>query len=129
MPYENSYSGAITITPALTRTQIRNSQVERMRDVKLRIVEQQVESDGGETFTVRQTADAIVPLGKECSGNDLEEEIQFLVDAFAEHQFAGFIEVQWDQGFKSPPSRFVVKDGRVVRIDAEYRWPGEWDGA
>lgn len=129
MGYENNYSGAITITPPLTRTQIRNSQIEGMTDVRLRIVEQTMESDDGETITVRQTADAIVPLAMAYSGHDLEEEIQFLVDALPGHKFAGFIEVQWDPGFKSPPSRFIVKDGRVVRIDAEYRWPGEWGGA
>lgn len=129
MGYDNHFTGAITITPPLTRTQIRYAQTDRLTDVKLRIVEEEVESDDGETVTVRRTADAIVPLDMEYSGRRLEEEIQFLVDGFSEHEFAGFIEVEWDQGFKSPPSRFVVKDGQVVRIDAEYRWPGEGGGA
>jgi hypothetical protein len=129
MGYNNYFTGAITITPPLTRTQIRNSQIEGMTDVKLRIVETQIESEDGETVTVRRTADAIVPLDMAYSGHNLEEEIQFLVDALGEHEFAGFIEVQWESGFGSPPSRFIVKDGRVMRIDAEYRWPGEWGGA
>lgn len=126
MGYSNRFTGAITITPPLTRTQIRNSQIERMTDVKLRIVEQKTESDDCESFTVRPVADAIVPLDMEYSGHDLEEEIQFLVDAFSEHEFAGYIEAQWDPGFGELPSRFIVKDDRVMRIDAQYRWPGIW---
>lgn len=129
MGYDNRFTGAITITPPLTRKQIRKACPENLRDVRLRIVEREVESDDGETVTVRTTADAIVPFDTTYSGSKLEEEIQVIVDAFGEHEFAGFIEARWDAGFGEPPSRFIVKDGRVVRIDAQYRWPGEWGGA
>jgi len=126
MGYENSYSGAITISPPLTRSQINDPRIARRTDVKLRIVEQKTESDDGESFTVRPVADAIVPLEKDYSGDHLEDDIQLIVDTFSEHEFAGFIEARWDPGFGEPPSRFIIKDDRVMRIDAQYRWPGVW---
>lgn len=126
MGYENRFTGAITISPQLTRKQIREVAPENFKDVRFRIVEEQVESDDGETVTVRTTADAIVPLDIEYSGYNLEGEIQGIVDAFGEHEFAGFIEARWDAGFGEPPSRFIIKDDRVMRIDAQYRWPGIW---
>ena len=126
MGYSNRYTGAITITPPLTRKQIREAHAENFKDIRFRIVEEQVESDDGETVTVRTTADAIVPLDIEYSGHDLEDEIQSVVDAFGDHEFAGFIEARWDPGFGEPPSRFIIKDDRVMRIDAQYRWPGIW---
>jgi hypothetical protein len=126
MPYENSYSGAITISPPLTRSQINDPRIARRADVKLRIVEQKVESDDGESHTVRPVADAIVPLDKDYSGDHLEDDIQLIIDTFPEHGYAGFIEAKWDAGFGEPPSRFIIKDGRVMRIDAQYRWPGIW---
>jgi len=126
MPYENSYSGAITISPPLTQSQINDLRFARRADVKLRIVEQKTESDDGESFTVRPVADAIVPLEKDYSGDHLEDDIQLIVDTFSEHEFAGFIEARWDPGFGEPPSRFIIKDNRVMRIDAQYRWPGIW---
>jgi hypothetical protein len=126
MGYDNRFTGAITITPPLTRSQINDPRIARRTDVKLRIVEQKTESDDGESFTVRPVADAIVPLEKDYSGDHLGDDIQLIVDAFSDHEFAGFIEAQWDSGFGEPPSRFIVKDDRVMRIDAQYRWPGIW---
>lgn len=127
MGYENHFTGAITITPPLTRSQIGDPRIARITDVSLHIAEQKTESDDGESFTVRPVADAIVPLSMEYSGHNLEDDIQLIVDTFSEHEFAGFIEVRWDGGFGEPPSRFIVKDDRVMRIDAQYRWPGAWD--
>jgi len=126
MGYNNHFTGAITITPPLTRKQIREARAENFKDIRFRIVEKQVEFDDGETVTVRTTADAIVPLDIEYSGHNLEDEIQSVVDAFGEHEFAGFIEARWDPGFGEPPSRFIIKDDRVMRIDVQYRWPGIW---
>lgn len=127
MGYDNRFTGAITIAPPLTRSQINDPRIARRTDVKLRIVEQRTESDDGEAFTVRPVADAIVPLDMEYSGHSLEDDIQLIIDTFSEHEFAGFIEARWDPGFGELPSRFIVKDQRVVRIDAQYRWPGVWD--
>lgn len=126
MSYNNTYSGAIAISPPLTRSQINDPRIARRTDVKLRIVEQKTESEDGESFTVRPVADAIVPLDKEYSGDHLEDDIQLIVDTFPEHGYAGFIEAKWGPGFGEPPSRFIVKDDRVMRIDAQYRWPGIW---
>jgi len=126
MGYSNHFTGAITITPPLTRKQIRDAYPENFKDIRFRIVERQVESEDGETVTVRTTADAVVPLDIEYSGHNLVDEIQAVVDQFGDHEFAGFIEARWESGFGEPPSRFIVQDGRVVQIDAEYRWPGIW---
>lgn len=126
MSYNNRFSGAITVSPPLTRTQINDPRIARRTDVKLRIVEQKIEAEDGESFTIRPVADAIVPLDVEYSGHNLEDDIQLIVDTFPEHEYAGFIEAKWDPGFGEPPSRFIVKDDRVMRIDAQYRWPGIW---
>jgi len=126
MGYSNHFTGAITITPPLTRKQIRDAHHENFKDIRFRIVEQHVESEDGDTVTVRTTADAIIPLDMDYSGYNLMDEIQAIVDQFGEHEFAGFIEARWESGFGEPPSRFIVQDGRVVQIDAQYRWPGIW---
>lgn len=126
MGYNNHFTGAITITPPLTRSQINDPRIGRRTDVKLRIVEEKTESEGGEVVTVRPLADAVVPLDRAYSGDNLEADVQLIIDTFPEHSYAGYIEAQWDPGFGEPPSRFIVKDGRVMRIDAQYRWPGIW---
>lgn len=124
MSANNSYSGAITITPPLTATEIRRApQADSAWDAHLRIVESAVETDQGEILT--RIADAIAPPTERCNGYEVEKQIQALVALFADgHQFAGFIEVRWDPGYDDPiPQRYVVRDGRVETITPRLAWP------
>lgn len=129
MGYDNRFTGAITITPPLTRPQIhevQNGKLARLTDVKLRIVKAEVESEDGETVTIRKTADAIVPLDMTYSGHHVAEDVQALIDHFTGHEFAGHIQVQWDPGFEDPiPTRYVVRDRRVVEVRPTLVWPDD----
>lgn len=126
MGYSNRFTGAITITPPLTWSDIQNGPT--LKDVQLCVREEKRTAvvDGAEAEVIVRTADAIVPLDMEYSGHRLEEDIQAVIDHYEGYGFAGYIEAQWDPGFGEPPSRFIVKDDRVMRIDAQYRWPGIW---
>lgn len=131
MSYSNRYSGAITITPPLTATEIRRAP----RDddagdewsAHLRINLREVDTDEGSATLC--TADAIVGPEEPCSGYDVEQQIQALADLYADsHTLTGWIQVDWDPGFGStPPSRYMLRDGRVVEVKAQYAWPE--DGA
>lgn len=133
MGYSNRFSGAITITPPLTAAEVRQVTGQydwsTAFDAHLRIASTTVQTDDGEA--TRYSADAIVGPGDPCNGYDVAEQIQTLVDLFGTgHEFGGFIQADWDPGFGEPPSRFYVRDGRVVEVKArmELAWPAE-DGA
>lgn len=123
MGYSNRFSGAITITPPLTYEQIQGAP--RTNDAELRIVEQRTETATGWTATM--TADAIVGPDEPCSGHSVEDGLKALVayvDTLPEyHALAGYIEVEWDQGFGEPPSRYMVSECRVVEVKAQIVWP------
>lgn len=127
MGYENHFTGAITITPPLTWAEIQDGP--KLQDVQLHVREEKRTAvlDGAVAEVIVRTCDAIVPLGMEYSGHRLEEDIQAVIDHYGDRGYAGYIEARWDPGFGEPPSRFIVKDDRVMRIDAQYRWPGVWD--
>lgn len=129
MSASNRYSGAITITPPLTAREIRRAPESSAGfDAHLRITTVTVQTDGGEA--TRFAADAIVGPSESCSGYDVDAQIQTLVDLYAaDHEFAGFIELDPDPGYgDSTPSRYVVRDGRVVEVWPMLVWPAE-DGA
>lgn len=129
MSASNRYSGAISIKPPLTAAEIR--QVESLYganesfDVHLLTNVRIEQTADGEI--VRRTADAIGGPDEACNGYDVAEQIQTVVDLFAAgHAFGGFIELDPDPGFgDSTPSRFVVRDGRVVEIKPTLVWPGD----
>jgi hypothetical protein len=124
----NRYSGAITITPPLTGAEIRKAPDSVLDDVRLKVRETATPTDDGEI--VVRTADAIVPTCDGRSGRSFAEDLQLLVDHLLIESpgrvFAGYIEVEWDPGYGlTPPSRYVVRDGRVVEVKAQIVWPDE----
>jgi Family of unknown function (DUF6205) len=127
MSYSNRFSGAISITPPLTAPELRSFTAcydwDDSFDAHLRVTETTEETADGEI--VRREADAIVGPEESCNGYDVQEQIQTVVDLYPDRVFAGFIQADWDQGFGDPPSRYVVRDGRVVEVKAQYAWPEE----
>jgi hypothetical protein len=123
MSYSNRFSGAITITPPLTWAQIQGAP--KTSDAELRVIEERTDTETG--WTAVMVADAIVGPDEPCSGYDVEKDIAALVNYVLNHcgkrTLAGHIQVGWDPGFNEPPSRYVVRDGRVVEVKAQYAWP------
>lgn len=123
MSYSNRFSGAITITPPLSYEQFKAAP--KTGDAHLGTVEKRVETATGRVTTI--VADAIVGPDDPCSGHNVEDDLKALVayvDTLPEyHALAGHIEVEWDQGFGEPPSRYVVRGGRVVQVKAQIVWP------
>lgn len=123
MSYSNRFSGAITITPPLTWEQIQSAP--KTRDAELRIIEERTDTATG--WSAAMIANAIVGPDEPCSGHSVEEDIAALVgyvsDHCGQHEITGHIEVEWDPGFGEPPSRYVVRDGRVVEVKARIVWP------
>lgn len=125
MGYSNRYSGAITIDPPLTAAEIRRAPsgegASVTWDAHLRINKREIDTEQGSATLYM--ADAIVGPEESCSGYDVAGQIQTIVDLFPDRAFAGFIQVDWDPGFGEPPSRYMVRDGRVVEVKAQYTWP------
>jgi len=128
MSYSNHYSGEITITPPLNRTEIEFApDASDSWDAHLRIVRAESTRVEGESVLVfiTETADAIVGPEESCNGYEMQEQIQALVDLYPDCEFAGHIQVDWDPGFEDPPSRYVLRDRRVVEVKPQMVWPGE----
>jgi uncharacterized protein DUF6205 len=117
---DNTFTGEITVTPALTAREIRALPL--LHDVGLRIARTSTRTDDGESVIV--TAPAITPP-KEWGGNHITEDLQALADEFgAGHEFAGFIEMWTDPGYgPTPPKRFLIRDRQAVVVDARIVWP------
>jgi hypothetical protein len=127
--YNNCYTGEIVISPPLTRQEIakvRDGFCPAIQDVKLRITEKEMESEDGESVTIRPLADAIVPLSGPYTGNSVVDDIQTLIDYFSNNEFKGYIEAWWDPGYgDSLPTRYYVAGRRVVEVRPKLVWPGE----
>lgn len=126
MSSSNNYTGAITITPPLTGAEIRHLTAlhdwSDSFDAHLRVNEVTEQTADGEI--VRRTADAIVGPEESCSGYDVAEQIQTIVDLYPGRAFAGFIEMDPDPGYGDPvPTRYVVRDRRVVEVRPVLTWP------
>lgn len=126
MGYSNQYSGAITITPPLTAPEVRHVTAHYdwsdSFDAHLRVTETTEETADGEI--VRRVADAIVGPEESCSGYQVAEQIQTVVDLYPDRVYAGHVEMDPDPGFGDPvPTRYVVRDRRVVEVRPVLTWP------
>jgi hypothetical protein len=121
--YNNRYSGAITITPPLIRSQI--DAAPETRDALLRVTEERSETPGGYSATV--VAGAIVGPDEPCSGYQVEKEIAALA-RYCEslgRTVGGYIQVDWDPGFGDLPSRYYWRGGQLAEIKPTMTWPEE----
>lgn len=128
MTYANHYTGGITITPPLKRREISGflSGPHILTDVELRIKRSQIESEDGEEVTTRMTADAIIPFSMAYSGHQIPTDVMAVIDHFPDHEFGGYIEVQWDPGFRDPaPTRYMIEKRTLVEVRPTLVWPGD----
>jgi Family of unknown function (DUF6205) len=130
MADENHYTGAILIDPPLTWPEIQSGP--SVRDVALRVWELSRTSEDGLSEIVTRGADAVIPACDGFGGRRFEEDLQAIVDHYGERRtFRGHIEVEWDPGYGiTPPSRFLVRDGRVIEVEAtlSITWPDDEAG-
>lgn len=92
MSYDNRFSNAITITPPLTWPEIEDGP--KLQDVQLRILEEKRTAvvDGVLSEVIVRTCDAVAPLEIAYSGHRIAENIQAVIDHYADHDFSGYIE-------------------------------------
>lgn len=112
------YAGEIEITPPLPNADMNDYEARLQRRSVLRW--HVLEAPAGEPFTFSRHAVAITGPGEASEAEWIVEDIQAIIDAFPDREFAGYI-----QKTPEPPrqdagaSRIVVLDRRVVEIPGE----------
>lgn len=128
MSYSTRIDGSVSITPPLTWAQIKDSPLFRDNigisrswpDVYLVLDEETVHTDEGQL--TRRTCERIDPM-EETRGDTLVADIQAVIDANPEHEFAG-----WFECFGEEPGdiwRAVIRGRKAVRIEPRIVWPDD----
>jgi hypothetical protein len=120
-------TGEIRIDPPITWVLVKDSEFVRetsdwtyTNDLRLRIVEESVETDEG-TLT-RRTADAVVEGGDERRAYDVVDELQRIVDQYGEGRtFTGRLDLTCRDYMTQ--SRLKVVGGRAVLFEPTLVWP------
>lgn len=130
MGYYTSVEGEITITPPLAWSEFKDSPFnsasldtfDGMKNIKLRIDEETVETDEG--HLVRRTATALVPAwGESAKYYYLVDHVQAAIDAFPGHTFTGRLECSGEDA--GDLWRVVIRGGRAVKVQPQLIWPDE----
>lgn len=118
MGADNTWSGRVTITPPLTWAEVKGSPA--VADVRLDLHEE----DGPDGKIV--TAVAVVPTrSSNAWGQGTGDDLQAVIDAHPGHEFAGYLQVDWDPGLGGDPAhRYVVRGRRVEKVTPVLVWPG-----
>lgn len=124
MSRSNFYDGEITIDPPLNWAQIqkalRNPHLADGWEVSLDIDEVTTDTETG-TNTLK-TCSRIVPARKDSyKGYNIPEALQWVLDRFPQHTFAGYIEKEGER--LEYAARFVIKGRKVVTIAPVVSWP------
>lgn len=117
MGADNHWSGRVTITPPLTWTECRLSP--GVEDVKLDIHEE----DGPDGKIL--TAVAVIPARTSDSWSaHTGQELQFLIESHPRHEFAGRLQVDWDNVYGSDllAERWTVDGRTVVHEEGRLAW-------
>ncbi|MFC1436029.1 DUF6205 family protein [Streptacidiphilus sp. N1-3] len=122
-----SVTGEITITPALTWNQIRDSafnprspSYDDDANVHLYIEQDTVQTDEGPLQ--RLTASALIPATEDpFRAYRLIEHVQQLIDAFPGHQFTGRLDCMGDDA--GDLWRVVLRDRCAVKVKPQIIWP------
>lgn len=119
MGADNTWSGRVTITPPLTWAEVKTSPA--VADVRLDLHEE----DGPDGRII--TAVAVVPTrSSNAWGQGTGDDLQAVIDAHPGHEFAGYLQVDWDPALGGDPAqRFVVRERRVEKIVPRLVWPGD----
>lgn len=129
MGYYTTVEGDITITPPLTWNEFKDSPFnpqgttwDRRMNVKLRVIEDSVDTDEGQL--VRRTATAIVPaISDTYKAYYLVEHTQKAIDSFSGHVFSGHLECSGEEN--GDLWRCVIRNGRAVKVEPRIVWPGD----
>lgn len=119
--------GEIRIDPPITWGLVKDSEFVPDKgdwgyphDLRLRIVEETVETDEG--TLVRRVADAVIEGGDERRAYDVVAELQQIVDRFGTGRtFTGRLDLECRDYMTQ--SRLKVVDGRAVLFEATLAWP------
>lgn len=120
MAADNTWSGRVTITPPLTWAECKLSPA--VEDVKLVFDEK----DGPDGRIV--TAVAVVPARSSNSWSaHTGQELRFLIDSHPKHEFAGCLQVNWDDVYGSDvlAERWTADGRTVVHEKARLVWAEE----
>lgn len=130
MSYLTHITGEITITPALTWREFKDSPFntrsldayDGLKEVKFRTIDETVETDEGPLL--RKVAVALVPESDERRKYyQVIEHVQEAIDAFPGHEFTGRFECAGEDA--GDLWRLVVRDGRAVKVEPRIVWPDE----
>lgn len=117
MAADNHWSGRVTITPPLTWAECKLSP--GVEDVKLDIHEE----DGPDGKIL--TAVAVIPARTSNSWSaHTGQELQFLIESHPRHEFAGRLQVDWDNVYGSDllAERWTVDGRTVVHEEGRLAW-------
>jgi hypothetical protein len=130
MGYYTTVTGEIAITPPLTWREFKDSpfnttcidSYDGLKEVKLRVVEEQVDTDEGPLL--RKLAVALVPESDDSRKYyHLIENVQEAIDAFPGHTFTGRFDCEGED--TGDLWRLVIRDGFAERVEPRIIWPGD----
>lgn len=133
MGYYTTVEGEITITPPLAWNEFRNSPFnsasldtfDGMKNIKLRINEESVETDEGQL--IRRSATALVAAwGDSSKYYYLVEHVQEAIDAFPGHSFTGRLDCTGEE--PGDIWRVIIRNGRATKVQPQLIWPADAEG-
>jgi hypothetical protein len=123
-------SNRIVITPPLTWPEFKTSPLYNadydVSEVKLRVVEETVDTDDGQV--IRRTATGLVPSTEESFNfYNLVEHVQAAIDAFPGHEFSGRLDCDTEtEGCGL--WRVEVRGRKAVCVEPAIVWPDDISG-
>jgi hypothetical protein len=126
MGYYTTYTGQITIEPALSWAEFKDSPWigDDHGAVKLDVRQEETsrETDEGTITVTLKTAVAIVPISEDSyKGYSIIEDVQKIVDAFPGHSWIGYISAEGEEA--GDLWRLAVRDGSAVQVKPRIVWP------
>lgn len=121
--YDSRHTGRITITPPLTWAQIKNNTARGLQDLRLLTAEAVEETPSGRVTVI--TADTVAPITFSAYGGyDVQAELQSMIDAFPDHEFAGTITARPEDP-DGDPWRYIIRDRKVIKQIPQTIWVDE----
>jgi hypothetical protein len=126
MGYINRFDGELTIEPALTWAEVRDSafspdnfEASRL-DVKIRV--EQTEEDTDDGLVIRRSGVALIPAYEdEMKGSNIVEHVQRFIDENPAHIIGGRLDCEGEEA--GDLWRLEVHTGRAVKVTPRIIWP------